>query len=518
MAALQCDLCGGKIVGKAGGLFECGNCGMEYDAEWAKTKLHIEAAAPASQSQPATPVAPIEVKVTDIASVENLLRRGKSALGERGWNVAINYFNQVLDIDDSCSEAYLGLAMAVYQYANYDDVQKAYYDIEFEGSDLRLLENANFIRAKNNATGQLLEQFQKWETTAELLKAQVEETRNIKRKEMQEARLRLGDVSNHISADSRCFGIQADTSVLVTPPQIPTPFDGTKAVAGWTDVKAIAPGGSFVLGLTIDGTVRMAGSSGNIDTSNWTNITAISTSSLHAVGLRDDGTVVASGLNDKGQCNVSDWRDIVAISASGWHTVGVTSNGTVVATGKSSSFYNASLDIHVRNWKDIVDVATGSSFTVGLCADGSLIPVGDFARPDYVVDLCEWTDIVAISAHDGTVVGLKADGSVVATGYNFYGECNVQTWCDVVAISAGKGKTLGLRSDGTVLIATNSQAEKDKIQDWKLFNSFETLKEEKNAAMPKANWKRNGLCQHCGNSFKGLFTKTCSNCGKVKDY
>ena len=32
------------------------------------------------------------------------------------------------------------------------------------------------------------------------------------------------------------------------------------------------------------------------------------------------------------------------------------------------------------------------------------------------------------------------------------------------------------------------------------------------------NWKLSGLCQHCGGRFKGVFTKTCEKCGKVKDY
>ncbi len=33
-----------------------------------------------------------------------------------------------------------------------------------------------------------------------------------------------------------------------------------------------------------------------------------------------------------------------------------------------------------------------------------------------------------------------------------------------------------------------------------------------------AERKRNGLCQHCGGTFKGLFSSKCSNCGKPKDY
>lgn len=39
MAALVCDICGGKLVGKPGGLFECDSCGMEYSKEWAQSKI-----------------------------------------------------------------------------------------------------------------------------------------------------------------------------------------------------------------------------------------------------------------------------------------------------------------------------------------------------------------------------------------------------------------------------------------------------------------------------------------------
>ena len=34
----------------------------------------------------------------------------------------------------------------------------------------------------------------------------------------------------------------------------------------------------------------------------------------------------------------------------------------------------------------------------------------------------------------------------------------------------------------------------------------------------KLNRRKQGLCQHCGGTFKGLFTKKCVKCGKEKDY
>ena len=38
-AKLQCEICGGKLVGKPGGIFECDSCGTEYSTEWAKAKI-----------------------------------------------------------------------------------------------------------------------------------------------------------------------------------------------------------------------------------------------------------------------------------------------------------------------------------------------------------------------------------------------------------------------------------------------------------------------------------------------
>ena len=31
-------------------------------------------------------------------------------------------------------------------------------------------------------------------------------------------------------------------------------------------------------------------------------------------------------------------------------------------------------------------------------------------------------------------------------------------------------------------------------------------------------YKRDGVCQYCGGKFRGLITKTCSQCGRQKDY
>jgi hypothetical protein len=89
-------------------------------------------------------------------------------------------------------------------------------------------------------------------------------------------------------------------------------------------------------------------------------------------------------------------------------------------------------------------------------------------------------------------VGLKADGTLVAVGRNeFDGQCNVS--------------------------------------DWRLFQQLDTLEQESidaRAALQKREEeeriarerREDGLCQHCGGEFKGLFKKTCTVCGNPKDY
>ena len=104
---------------------------------------------------------------------------------------------------------------------------------------------------------------------------------------------------------------------------------------------------------------------------------------------------------------------------------------------------------NVSDWTDIVAVSAGWCHTVGLRSDGTVVAVGD--NNSGQCDVSDWTDIVAVSAGWSHTVGLRADGTVVAVGANVNGQCNVSDWTDIVAVSAGARHTVGLRSDGTVV-------------------------------------------------------------------
>ena len=67
-----------------------------------------------------------------------------------------------------------------------------------------------------------------------------------------------------------------------------------------------------------------------------------------------------------------------------------------------------------------------------------------------------------VSAGYSHTVALKSDGTVVAVGDNSYGQCDVSDWKDIVAVSAGPRHTVGLKSDGTVVaVGDNSYGQCD---------------------------------------------------------
>ena len=109
MAALQCEICGGKLIGRSGGLFECDSCGMEYSTAWAKEKIQ-EIKGTVKVEGTVKVDGPIEVKGG--VSVESLLKRGQLALEYGEWDDAEQYFDEALNYDPECAEAYLGKLMA----------------------------------------------------------------------------------------------------------------------------------------------------------------------------------------------------------------------------------------------------------------------------------------------------------------------------------------------------------------------------------------------------------------------
>ena len=82
--------------------------------------------------------------------------------------------------------------------------------------------------------------------------------------------------------------------------------------------------------------------------------------------------------------------------------------------------------------------------------------LGDYrdSAEKYILAKQKSSIFYTISAMDSHTVGLKTDGTVVATKYTrdyYSGQCDVGDWTNIVTVSAGGFHTVGLKADGTVV-------------------------------------------------------------------
>lgn len=502
-AKLQCEICGGKLVGKPGGIFECDSCGTEYSTEWAKAKIQeIQGTVKVEGT--------VEVKgsvqVEGAANVQSLIKRGYIALEDGKWDDAKKSFNDALNADPENAEAYLGIVLAKMQCCDKEsfaddffknDIDKNIHDglkrvKQFGSAEVKAwvedlyrkkaseteemltaLKEAKYAEACELQESGEVEKLEKAEEIFELLddfKDSVERAEACVRaieEKMAAAKARLAPYIAHIApyqglitiSDNATVGLRENGTVIIT--------RGRFDFSGFTDIKSISAENKHIVGLKTNSTVVAAGNNefGQCNVFDWTDIVAVAAGDYHTVGLKSDGTVVAAGNNKFDKCNVSDWTDIIAVAAGYDHTLGLKSDGTVVATGVNCSYGQC----NVSKWKYIAAIAAGQDHTVGMKQNGTVVAVGnnDGGR----CDVSDWTDIVAIAAGQDHTVGLKSNGTVVAAGKNVFNQCDVGDWTDIVAIAAGRNVTVGLKEDGTVIAAGYTAYGHCRVNKWKLFRT-----------------------------------------------
>ena len=490
MAALVCEICGGKLIGKPGGMFECDSCGMEYSTEWAKAKIQeIKGTVKVEGTVEVQGTVKVEgpVKVEGAANAKSLLKRGMMLLKKKDpededIEKAEDCFNKVLDIDPENGMAYFGLALA-----------GAWGDLEMLAKHCAGEDLENIKLSRHYADAETRKELEKLDAfIARLRKRYGIDSTQEKPQNIEETKARLQSARQRISpAQGLISGNWYHTVILKTNGKVAAVGNnenGQCNVYGWTDIVAISAGDKHTVGLKSDGTVVATGFQdghyttyyGQCDVSAWRNIVAISTFYEETVGLKSDGTILVVGNNHApDQCyntiRSRNWSDIVAISAGYNYIVGLKSDGTVVTTELHSM---------AKHWTDITAVSAGHSHIVGLKSDGTVVAVGD--DYDGQCNVEKWTDIIAVDAGSAYTVGLKSDGTVVAVGRNESGQCNVSGWTDIVAISAGTGHTVGLKSDGTVVAVGYNRYGQCKVSGWKLFNNIDTIEQERLAVKEEA--------------------------------
>ena len=332
----------------------------------------------------------------------------------------------------------------------------------------------------------------------------------------------VGDYSMGVKADGTTLfvGGSEDDNKYYERIEHPMDWEGITAISSHSHDQVI-------VGLRFDGTAVTTDDDYASDVEAWKDLTAVSRGGCFTVGLKADGTAVTT-YKDYEE-DIEAWKDLTAISAGDRHVVGLRADGTVVAAGE-----NSQKQCEVTGWKNIVAVVAIDEFTVGLCDNGTILTTLNRRLGRTIKS---WNNIVAISGYDwDQCVGLHADGTVVHS--KPYVQSKVKSWKNVVSVAEGDHHTLGLRADGTVLAANHdnqsAQYGECDVSKWKLFNSLDTLKAEKQRGkaawairvekqkkqqeQQAAEWRSQGLCQHCGGQMKGFFSKKCSVCGKPKDY
>ena len=481
MAALQCEICGGKLMGRPGGVFECDSCGMEYDTAWAKAKIQeIRGTVQVEGTVQVTGT----VKVEGSVNLENLLKKGRMALEDFKWEDAKKAFQDALDINAECGEAYLGQLLAEQKFPNFDAMlQRRGYYLSTHPNFKRALQfmdpaDAKVLQDKVDARQRMLEEEQEQRRQAQEEKQRLEEeAKQAASQRLAEVRARIAPAQKRIGCYYSLLAVGADGTVRAT---TCTTDKDMCSVQHWQNIKAVCAGVDHSVGLRANGTVVVTQRSkehayrakGEDRVGHWKNIVDISAGWDYTVGVTADGKVLAAGSNSSGQCNVSDWENIVAVSACHL-TIGLKSDGTAVATG--SNLYNECL---VEDWTDLVAVSAGQSHTVGLKADGTVVARGDNSSGQCYV--ASWQDIVAVAAGVDFTVGLKADGTVVTAGGKILNGDRLNSWKNVVAIDAGHIYIMGLTADGQVL--SNSDEHNMVLRS---FNHIDTLPQELAAAAEK---------------------------------
>ena len=449
-------------------------------------------------------------------SAGSQIKRGNMALEDHEWEKADSFFEEALNLDPECAEAYIGKLLAkekkpgfaswlasqknkyssantntlyavrneqhhaeekarkysILGYLEMAEISKLYeFDTHYE-SELNcrneqrtnqrkeLSENVLLNRAKQYAKGETKTQLEEGLAEIEaVLNERVENAR--KADEKNKARVESAYAAHTLRADEKAKQLRkaADEKREVDYKS------ASAAAAAAVDVSALKAAMKSLLAL------EDYKDSHELAVKCQTKIDGIREAQLNAAKKKTKKVLTIAGIA----------AALVAILASVFiffirpsmmykNAQEYEQNGEItkaaIAYGKVGNFKDA----HEKSfalWDEVAvreTIATDSSHTVGLKSDGTVVTVG---LNNYgMCDVSEWTDIVAISAGTYHTVGLKSDGTVVAVGSNDSGQCDVSEWTDIVAISAGSIQTVGLKSDGTVVAVGSNYDGMCDVSEW----------------------------------------------------
>ncbi|MBR6595567.1 MAG: hypothetical protein IKK72_03195 [Oscillospiraceae bacterium] len=508
MAALQCEICGGKLMGKPGGIFECDSCGMEYSTEWAKAKIQeIKGTVKVEGTVEVKGTVKLDgaVQVEGNATENSLLRRAKVLLEERKWNDAKDVVHQLLSINPECSQAYIYEYLLEYHIEREEDlayIEPRYSAIEKWNTLFQRVSQEDRVRLENYRSSRTARLTQEAPPSRQLME---------KRRQIELLQGCLGGgawngywVAHSVSGKLHCLVVENDAS-------------WAKEVETWPDgVVQLLCEKDWIIAVYADGTCRAAANANpqlKHMVESWEDIKLVGCHAEHILLLTYDGELSSCQWKEsekevKTYYRASGWQNVEKLTcrwdSNGKYVIGQTADGTLLSTfplpadfpptgiRSFSEFFeywikrDGSCFIKERedSWPDQKDLRV---YRVGLRAGlfgsavitngGTLVErwknesiVWQREIPN-VLDCVRYLDRINYVLHtDGTLLDF---GKPICQDRKF------------VAILQGSRWYAAVDTDGyaTVFRDRTEIPENTAISRWKLFDSAETMCQEYDAFM-----------------------------------
>ena len=224
------------------------------------------------------------------------------------------------------------------------------------------------------------------------------------------------------------------------------------------------------------------------------------------VGLADDGNVLQFDYDRNVECwyakvmDPSIWNDIFHLYVDDGRMFGIKKSGSVVYTFGS---YTLDWRLHKHAYykqiiplKNVLSIYCNERCFIGITEEGNLIWSGYDLNGNLI------PDNNAMPSTDGD-------------DYTFFALVNIKVFDDIKSI-------LYRSTHIDEIIISKRQMKEEEItriaeENKRKQQEFEEH-QRKERELLQGQYRSLGVCQHCGKKFKGLFSKTCSSCGRPKDY